>query len=124
MRLSYKIKRRFWKRKQEEPPTEKCGLVMYARNNQSQWYVDSGCSRHMTRDQKKFITLKEEKGGNVTFGDNGSARIVGRGIISLDNGRAKAQNVLYVEGLKHNLLSVIRCVIKVMISLFVLKNVK
>lgn len=37
----------------------------------------------MTVDQKKFSTLKEDKGGNVPFGDNGSARIAGRGIVSL-----------------------------------------
>jgi hypothetical protein len=60
----------------------------------------------MTGDQKKIIILKEEKGGSVTFGDNASARIVGKGTISLGNGNIKTYNVLYVEGLKHNLLSV------------------
>jgi hypothetical protein len=44
--------------------------------------------------------------GSVTFGDNVYARIVGKGIVSLDDGKTKTQNVLYVEGLKHNLLSV------------------
>jgi hypothetical protein len=44
----------------------------------------------MTRDHKKLRTLKEENGGNVTFGDNVSARIVGKGILSLDNGKTKA----------------------------------
>jgi hypothetical protein len=39
----------------------------------------------MTGDQNKFITLKEEKGSSVTFGDNASARIVGKGIVSIDN---------------------------------------
>jgi hypothetical protein len=55
----------------------------------------------VTGDQTKFLTLKEEKGGSVTFGDNASGRIVGKGIVSLDNGNTKTQNVLYVEGLKH-----------------------
>jgi hypothetical protein len=36
----------------------------------------------------------------VTFGDNGSTRIVGKGIVSLDNGNTKTHNALYVEGLK------------------------
>jgi hypothetical protein len=31
--------------------------------------------------------------------------ILGKGIVNLDNGKTKAQNILYVEGLKHNLLS-------------------
>jgi hypothetical protein len=43
---------------------------------------------------------------NVSFGDNGSSRIVGKGTLSLDNGRAKVEKVLCVENLKHNLLSV------------------
>jgi hypothetical protein len=62
----------------------------------------------MTRDQNKFITLKEEKGDSVTFADNASARIVGKGIVSLDSGKTKTQNVLYVEGFKKNILSVIQ----------------
>jgi hypothetical protein len=61
----------------------------------------------MTGNQNKFITLKEEKGGNVTFGYNVSTRMVGKCVVSLDNGKTKTHNVLYVEGLKHNLLSVI-----------------
>ena len=81
---------------------------MYAFNNKTQWYIDKICSRHINGDENKFITIKEEKGGNVTFGDNGFARITGRGIVSLDNGKAKTQNLLYVEGIKHDILSVIQ----------------
>jgi len=61
----------------------------------------------MTGDQKNFISISIEKDGNVTFGDNGSAKIVRKGIVSLINGNlGKAQNSLYVEWLKHNILSV------------------
>jgi hypothetical protein len=95
-----------WKRKEEEPKKEECELAMYAQDNGSKWYIYSGCSKQMTWDQNKFLTLKEEKGGNVTFGDNTSTRIVGKHIISIDDGKTKTQNVLYVEGLKQNLLSV------------------
>ena len=37
----------------------------------------------MTGDQNKFLSLKKEKGGNVTFGDNAFAKVVGKGTISL-----------------------------------------
>jgi len=77
------------KRKQEELNMEECGLVMYAQDKGIQWYIDSGCSKHMIGDQNKFITLKEEKGGNVTFVDNAFATVVGKGIVSLDNGKTK-----------------------------------
>jgi hypothetical protein len=85
-----------WKRKQEEPKKEECGLALYAQNEGNQWYIDSGCSKHMTRYQTKFLTSKEEKGGSVTFGDNASTSIVGKGTIILDNGKTKTHNVLYV----------------------------
>jgi hypothetical protein len=73
-----------WKRKQELKK-EECGLAMYAQDKESRWYIDSGCSKPMTRDQNKFLTLKEEKGGTITVGDNASTRIVGKGTVSLDN---------------------------------------
>jgi hypothetical protein len=42
----------------------------------------------------------------MTFGDNSSPRIVGKGIVILDDGKTKTKNVLHVKGLKHNILSV------------------
>ena len=60
----------------------------------------------MTGDRKKFITFDEKKFRNVTFGNDKSGKIKGKGSIILDNGRGKAQDVLFVDGLKANLLSV------------------
>ncbi|GAV92366.1 hypothetical protein CFOL_v3_35745, partial [Cephalotus follicularis] len=69
------------------------------------WYVDSGCSKHMTGDKSLFIDLKEVDGGKVTFGDNNKAKIVGIGSIG-NKLSTLIENVSYVVGLKHNLLSV------------------
>ena len=69
------------------------------------WYLDSGCSRHMTRDQSLFKVFESKKGGNVTFGDGSKSQIKGKGIISLP-GLPDIVNVLYVEGLRVNLLSI------------------
>ena len=41
----------------------------------------------------------------MSFGDDGATRIIDKGTVAL-KGRVKAQNVLYVQGLKHDLLSV------------------
>ena len=68
------------------------------------WYLDSGCSRHMTRDRSLFKVFESKKGGNVTFGDGSKSQIKGKGIFSLP-GLPKITNVLYVEGLRVNLLS-------------------
>jgi hypothetical protein len=100
-----------WKRKQEQEKQKKeesmlVKTSLHAQNKGNKWYVDSGCSSHMTGDKNKFHTLKEVNEGSVTFGDNATTRIDGKGTLSLDNGKTKTKNVLYVEGLEHNLLSV------------------
>jgi hypothetical protein len=91
-----------WKKKVDD----KCGLVLSAQNKRNPWYIDSGCSKHMTGDRSKFLTLSDSKSGNVTFGNDAPGKVKGKGIVSLINGKRKAQDVLLVENLKHNLLSV------------------
>ena len=69
------------------------------------WYLDNGCSRHMTGDRSLFKVFKSKKGGNVTFGDGSKSQIKGKGIISLP-GLPDIANVLYVKGLRVNLLNI------------------
>ena len=33
------------------------------------WYIDSGCSKHMTADASKFTHISPKKSGQVTYGD-------------------------------------------------------
>eukprot|EP00253_Pinus_taeda_P014520 PITA_14520 len=35
-----------WKKK--EPQPERCGIALYVEGQENQWYIDSGCSKHMT----------------------------------------------------------------------------
>ncbi|KAK2417117.1 hypothetical protein QL285_039454 [Trifolium repens] len=60
------------------------------------WYVDSGCSRHMTGDRHGFLSFEKKEGGFVTFGNNEKASIKSKGIIGKINS-AKIENVHYVE---------------------------
>ena len=69
------------------------------------WYLDSGCFEHITRDRSLFKVFESKKGGNVTFGDGSKSQIKGKGIISL-LGLLDIANVLYVEGLRVNMLSI------------------
>ena len=39
------------------------------------WYLDSGCSRHMTGDQSLFKFFEFKKCGNVTFGNGIKSQI-------------------------------------------------
>ena len=85
-----------------EKKLNKCDLVLIAQDQKSQWYVDSGCSKHMTGDRSKFITFDENKSGNVTFGNDRVGKIKRKGSVSLNNGIGEAQDVPFVDGLKSN----------------------
>ena len=79
---------------------------MYVEGKENQWYIDSGCSKHMTGDKEKlhsYNALEKEK--SVSFGNNTLTVIKGKGSVFLKE-KFKAGNVMYVDGLKHNLLSV------------------
>ena len=95
---------KFWKKKE----SDKCGLVLSAQRKMNPWYIDSGCSKHIMGDKGKFLSLSESKSGNITFGNDAPGKIKGKGMVSLSNGKGKAQDVLLVDGMKHNLLSVIQ----------------
>ena len=69
------------------------------------WYLDSGCSRHMTGDRSLFKVFGFKKSGNVTFGDGSKSQIKGKGTILLP-GQPNIANVLHVKGLRVNLLSI------------------
>ena len=47
------------------------------------WYLDSGCSRHMTGNKGLFKTLFEGKIGIVTFGDGSKSVIRGIGTVDI-----------------------------------------
>nr|GEU88184.1 hypothetical protein [Tanacetum cinerariifolium] len=66
--------------------------------------VDSGCSKHMTRNLKLLINFVEKFLGTVKFGNDQIAPILGYG--DLVQGPVTIKRVYYVEGLNHNLFSV------------------
>ena len=73
-------------------------------NNQL-WFIDSGCSRHMTGEKSNFLSLAATQGGSVAFGNGKSSTIIGIGKIG-ETLSHSIDDVYLVDGLKHNLLSV------------------
>src|SRR4051812_45106247 len=69
------------------------------------WFLDSGCSRHMTGDISLFVEFQAKKKGFVTYGDNNRGAILGKGSVG-NPSTTTITDVLLVEGLKHNLLSI------------------
>ena len=72
----------------------------------SRWYLDSGCSRHMTWDVNNFVSLSRKiDGGTVTFGDDSKGKIICNDNIQIGKSPL-IEDVALVDGLKHNLLSI------------------
>ena len=69
------------------------------------WYFDSGCSRHMIGDNNILVDYKPLLEGLVTFGDGVTTRVLSRGTLNID-GFPRLKNVLHVDGLKSNLISI------------------
>lgn len=70
-----------------------------------EWYMASVCSRHMTCDKRLLVNYEEKFEGPVAFeSDEDGGKIVGRGILT--NGKVSFDNMLRVEGLQYNLLSI------------------
>ena len=75
----------------------KCQVVLNALKAKysSEWYLDSGCSRHMIGDKSFFTSLEDYNGGTVTFENGSLAHVKGKGSISI-LGYPKLDGVLYV----------------------------
>ena len=59
----------------------------------------------MTRNKNTFRSF-QEKEGTVTFGNDNSSKILGKGTVSLGSKDASTKNVLLIEYMRNNLLSV------------------
>ena len=62
-----KPQKRTWIRKQNQYSNEECTLALQAKQKKRGWYVDSECSKHMTGDRDRFLTLRKERYGLVSF---------------------------------------------------------
>nr|GEW12274.1 hypothetical protein [Tanacetum cinerariifolium] len=68
------------------------------------WYLDPGCSKHMTEDRSRFMNFVKKFIGTVRFRNDHFGAIMGYGDYVI--GDSVIFRVYYVEGLGHNLISV------------------
>ena len=72
---------RTWRMK--EPQPEICRIALYAEGQENQWYIDSGCLKHMTCDKEKLQSYSAlEKGKKVSFGNDTPVVIKGKALFS------------------------------------------
>ncbi|GJT42696.1 hypothetical protein Tco_0951411 [Tanacetum coccineum] len=68
------------------------------------WYLDSGCSKHITANRSKLKNFVEKFIGTVRFGNDHFGAIMGYGDYVI--GDNVISRVYYMEGLGHNIFSV------------------
>jgi hypothetical protein len=90
-----------WKRKD----SEKCGQALSTQKQKASGKIDSGCSKHMTGDKDKLLSISKRETGNVILENDEPGKIKDRGMMSLSNDKGDSQYVMLVDGLKHNSLS-------------------
>ncbi|GKD66854.1 retrovirus-related pol polyprotein from transposon TNT 1-94, partial [Tanacetum coccineum] len=97
------------KKSKTDVPVSKSKIVesIYANNKVVQivlWYLDFGCSKHMTGDRSQLTNFVNKFLGTVKFRNNYVAKILGYGDYQIGN--VTISRVYYAEGLGHNLFSV------------------
>nr|GEX76021.1 hypothetical protein [Tanacetum cinerariifolium] len=68
------------------------------------WYLNSGCSKHMTEDRSQLVNFVQKFLSTVKFGNDHVAKIMSYGDYQIGN--VTISRVYYMEGLGHNLFSV------------------
>ncbi|GKA42791.1 hypothetical protein Tco_0735451 [Tanacetum coccineum] len=68
------------------------------------WYLDSGCSRHMTGVKSYLHKYMEQPGPKVVFGDDSTCTTEGYGSIKC-NGIVFTK-VAFINGIKYNLINI------------------
>ncbi|GJU88026.1 hypothetical protein Tco_1300449 [Tanacetum coccineum] len=68
------------------------------------WYLDSGCSKHMTGDRSQLSNFVNKFLGTIKFRNDHVEKILGYGDYQIGN--VTISRVYYVEGLGYNLFSV------------------
>ncbi|KAJ9567563.1 hypothetical protein OSB04_003529 [Centaurea solstitialis] len=96
-----------WRRKEFTnscSPTSSSSNTKVSHDNRHLWYLDSGCSKHMTGRKEILHNFKPKFCGSVQFGNEQYAPILGYGDVIQD--KITIKKVSLVEGLGHNLFSI------------------
>lgn len=74
------------------------------KESSQKWFLDSGCSRHMTGEEKRLMNVVPSCEGTVKYGDGSKGKILAEGELVHDN--VHIEHVLLVQGLRSSLLSI------------------
>jgi transposase InsO family protein len=83
-------------------------VELHNSNREEVWFLDSGCSNHMSGNKLWFTELNEGFRHSVKLGNNSRMAVMGKGCVKLNVAGAiqKIDGVYYIPELKNNLLSI------------------
>jgi transposase InsO family protein len=73
------------------------------------WFLDSGCSNHMSGSKEMFATMDDSIKSEVKLGNDHRVSVMGKGSINIRTKQGEEKHisdVYYVPGLQHNLISI------------------
>jgi hypothetical protein len=72
------------------------------------WYLDSGCSNHMSGNRKLFFTMDESFKSKIKLGDDKALEFFAKKVMEVHTkeGMKSVKDIYYTPQLKNNLLSV------------------
>ena len=73
------------------------------------WYLDNGCSNHMSHNETLFSFIDKSFKYKIKMGNNGTLLVVGKGSIMVGTKKGEKKeikNVYFAHGMKHNLMSI------------------
>ncbi|OIW01880.1 hypothetical protein TanjilG_31062 [Lupinus angustifolius] len=92
----------------EEANKSDDALLMVTNQSSGSWYLDSGCSNHMTGNKDWFVTLDKSVETRIKFADDSIIKAEGIGRVMIkkkDGSTSYISSVLYVPRMKSSLLS-------------------
>eukprot|EP00253_Pinus_taeda_P036044 PITA_36044 len=78
-------------------------------NSEDLWFLDSGCSNHMTGNIALFSALDQNVKSKVTLGSDSKISLMGKGEVKIFTKKGEKKtiaDVYYVHGMRCNLLSI------------------
>ena len=79
------------------------------------WCLDSGATYHMCNDKTQFEDLEPVSNLKIELAVYDSTEALGKGTVvikTINGGKTRIENVLYVPNLKNNLFSLSKCMEK------------
>ena len=73
------------------------------------WYLNSGCSNHMSGNETLFSFIDKSFKSKIKMGNNGTLPVVGKRSIMVctkQGDKKEIQNMYFSPGMKHNLVSI------------------